>query len=130
MLSPKKVGVLIVDDVTDTRELLAEFFIHAGYHSIMASSGAAALERLTEIRADVIVTDLMMPGMGGAELVRRLQADPRLGGIPVILLTGSGRQKAIDELGEHARFVNAILVKPVKLSDLEHAIGAALAVAG
>jgi CheY-like chemotaxis protein len=125
--APAKIGVLIVDDVADTRELLAEFLMHTGYHSIMASSGAAALERLSEIRADVIVTDLMMPGMGGAELVRRLQADPKLNTIPVIVLTGSGRQKAIEELREYARFVKAILVKPVKLSELEHAIGVALA---
>jgi CheY-like chemotaxis protein len=127
---PAKLGVLIVDDVADTRELLAEYFMHAGYHSIMASSGTAALERLAEIRADVIITDLMMPGMGGAALVRGLQADPRLNTIPVIVVTGSGRQKAIDELGDDARFVKAILVKPIRLSDLEHAVNAALAEAG
>jgi twitching motility two-component system response regulator PilH len=120
-------GVLVVDDLDDTRELLAEFLMHAGYHSIMASSGVEALKRLDQIRADAIITDLMMPVMGGAELVRHIRADPRLSAIPIIVLTGSGRQKALEELGDAARHVHAVLVKPVKLSELQRALEAALA---
>jgi CheY-like chemotaxis protein len=126
MGTASKQGVLVVDDLDDTRELLAEFLMHAGYHSIMARSGAEALTRLDQIRADAVVTDLMMPVMGGAELVRRLNADPRLKAIPVIVLTGSGREKALEELGEAARHVRAVLVKPVKLSELQRALEVAL----
>ena len=127
MSSSAKLGVLVVDDLDDTRELLAEFLMHAGYHSIMAGNGDEALKRLEQIRADAIVTDLVMPGMGGAELVRRVRADPRLGKTPVIVLTGSGREQALAELGEDARGVAAILLKPVRLSDLQRALEAALA---
>jgi len=127
MSSTSKLGVLVVDDLDDTRELLAEFLMHVGYHSIMARSGLEALKRLDQIRADAIVTDLMMPDMGGAELVRRVSADPRTKSIPIIVLTGSGRQTALEELGDAARHVKAVLVKPVKLSELQHALEAALA---
>jgi CheY-like chemotaxis protein len=120
-------GVLVVDDLADTRELLAEFLMHAGYHSIMAGDGDEALKRLEQIRADAIVTDLVMPGMGGAELVRRVRADPRVKKIPVIVLTGSGREQALAELGQDAASVSAILLKPVKLSDLQQALEAVFA---
>ena len=68
-----------------------------------------------------------MPGMGGAELVRRVRADPRLKTTPIIVVTGSGRAQAIEELGDDAAGVAAILLKPVKLSDLQRALEAALA---
>jgi CheY-like chemotaxis protein len=127
MASAGTQGVLVVDDLDDTRELLAEFLMHAGYHSIMARSGVEALKRLDQVRADAIITDLMMPVMGGAELVRRVRADPRMKAIPIIVLTGSGREKAMEELGDAARHVNAVMVKPVKLGDLQRALDAALA---
>jgi len=125
--SAAKPGVLLVDDFDDTRELLAEYFMRVGYHSIMAKNGVEALERLREVRPDVIITDLMMPGMGGAELVRRVRADARIATIPIILLTGSGRAKALEEMGDDAQHLRAILLKPVKLSDLHDAVESALA---
>jgi len=121
----KRGGVLIVEDVDDTRELMAEFLMNEGYHSIMAKSGADALRRLEEIKADVIVTDLMMPEMDGAELVRRIAADARLEAIPIIIMTGSGRAKALEELGDAVRRVKMILVKPIQLGDLQRAVEAA-----
>ncbi len=101
--------------------------MRVGYHSIMAKNGVEALERLREVRPDVIITDLMMPGMGGAELVRRVRADARIATIPIILLTGSGRAKALEEMGDDAQHLRAILLKPVKLSDLHDAVESALA---
>jgi CheY-like chemotaxis protein len=124
--APKR-GVLVVEDFADTRELLAELLMKEGYHSIMASNGVEALKCLEEIHADVVVTDLVMPDLGGAELVRRMASDPRLKAIPIILLTGSGRQKALEELGERAGHVRAILTKPVKLDELLTSVEAALA---
>jgi CheY-like chemotaxis protein len=122
-----KPGILIVDDFDDTRELLAEYFMHAGYHSIMAKNGLEALERLREIRPDLIVTDLEMPGMNGAELLRSVRADPRIASVPVILVTGSGRAAVLAQLGDDAQHFRAILVKPIKLSELHSAVETALA---
>jgi len=98
-----------------------------GYHSIMASNGVEALKRLEEIHADVVITDLVMPDLGGAELVRHMANHPRMKAIPIILLTGSGRQKALEELGDRARHVRAILTKPVKVDELLTSVEAALA---
>ncbi|MDB4983486.1 MAG: two-component response regulator [Myxococcales bacterium] len=121
-----KRGVLIVDDVADTRELLAELFTHLGYHSMMANNGVEALARLREIRPDVIISDLMMEEMGGAVLIRHIDEDERLAGIPIILLTGSGKPKALEDLGAQADRVKTILTKPVSLVELQEAVGAAI----
>ena len=123
--APKR-GVLVVEDFADTRELLAELLMEEGYHSIMASNGVEALKRLEEIQADVVVTDLVMPDLGGAELVRRMASDPRMKAIPIILLTGSGREKAIEALGDRAGQVLAILTKPVQIDELLTSVEAAL----
>ena len=129
MRGTPKLSVLVVDDAEDTRELLAEYLMQAGYHSIMAANGGDALKRLAAIKPDVIVSDLRMPDMNGGELVRRVRANPDTSAIPIILLSGSGKEKALQELGEHVRDVSAIFLKPVRLADLQRAIEAALSAA-
>ncbi len=115
-------GVLIVDDHDDARELLAEFLMREGYHSIMAANGRAAVDRLAYIHPDLIITDLEMPEMDGVALVRHLRAAPALAAIPVIVLTGLDTERARQRLGELAPSVRAILRKPVKLGKMLQAI--------
>ena len=85
-----------------------------GYTVIEAPNGAVALERTEESRPDVIVTDLMMPVMGGAELIARLRADPASAAIPIVVVSATG------SLSTSADFV---LGKPFKLELLVDAVG-------
>lgn len=82
--------ILLVDDETETRELIAEHLSPVGYRIVMASSAEAALTLLDESTPDLIITDVHMTGMTGIDLCARLKADPRFQLAPVILLTGYG----------------------------------------
>ncbi len=118
----KALGVLVVDDHTDAREMLAEFLMHEGYHSIMAANGREALARLEYVQPDVIISDIEMPEMDGAELVRLLRERPHLASIPVVILTSARFPEARDRLGDVASHVRVILRKPVKLAQLLQAL--------
>ena len=89
-----KIGVLLVDDDRDVRELLAELLTQEGYHVIMAANAEEALARLETVIPDLVVSDLMMPVMDGAELLARLSNDARYAAIPTILLTATSELMA------------------------------------
>jgi len=109
---------MVVEDIDDLRELLAEVLTSEGYHAIMARTGVEALERMELVLPDLVITDLTMPEMSGGELVKRMVKTAGLRHVPVIVLTSRERKKAIEELGEAAGAVRQILRKPVNLSEL------------
>jgi CheY-like chemotaxis protein len=81
--------ILVVDDDPANRELLARRLARSGYSSAVVESGEAALDMLAERRFDLILLDLMMPGLSGLETLERLKASPRLRTIPVIMLSAA-----------------------------------------
>lgn len=82
-----KSSILIVDDAPAGRETMEALLFSPAYELHFASSGAQALEMAATIRPDLILLDVMMPGMDGFEVCRRLRADPDLAHIPIILVT-------------------------------------------
>src|SRR5689334_897283 len=80
-------SVLIVDDELIGRETVAALLMLEGYRLVFASSGAEALAQAAALRPDLILLDVMMPGMDGYEVCRRLRADAQIGEVPVIMLT-------------------------------------------
>jgi DNA-binding NtrC family response regulator len=92
----QKPKVLVVDDEANQRNALASMISGWGYETRMAADGAEALSLLNDFEASAIVTDLMMPGMDGAELLRRLkdQPDPP----PAIMLTAFGSLETAVEM--------------------------------
>lgn len=81
--------VLLVDDEFSTAEVLALLLAGDGFHVTTAANGAQALERLDEAAPDLLVTDFMMPGMNGAQLVRAIRELPRYESLPVLLISGA-----------------------------------------
>ena len=80
--------LLIVDDVPENIAILGELLRSAGYRVQVADSGRAALRRARQAqRPDLILLDVMMPGMDGYEVLRQLRESPVSRGIPVIFLT-------------------------------------------
>jgi diguanylate cyclase (GGDEF)-like protein len=79
--------VLVVDDIPDNVKLLAYELVDHGYHVLTASNGSQALTMAQSERPDVILLDIMMPGLDGIEVCRRLKADPQLRPIPVIMVS-------------------------------------------
>jgi PAS domain S-box-containing protein len=79
--------VLIIDDEEDSRVLLTHTVEEAGCRVIGASSGEEGLSLARSLHPDLISVDLLMPGLSGWELVRRIKADPELRSIPVIVVS-------------------------------------------
>ena len=88
MSTPTLGKLLIVDDETELRTALCESLAEQGYETAGFAAGQTALEALEEQDYDVLLTDLMMPGMDGVALLKEsLQIDPHLIGI---IMTGQG----------------------------------------
>jgi putative two-component system response regulator len=79
--------VLIVDDEFSGRQTLESVLEGDGYNIEMAESGMEALEKLKTIQPDIILLDVMMPGMTGFEVCQRIRSDPLVAEIPIIVLT-------------------------------------------
>jgi adenylate cyclase len=79
--------VLVVDDNAMNRDLLLRQLARTGYIVDTASDGAEALERLANRSYDVVLLDVIMPGIDGVETLRRIRADERLDDVPVLMLS-------------------------------------------
>ncbi|WP_393059145.1 response regulator transcription factor [Streptomyces sp. LN549] len=84
---PRGGRVLVVDDDPTVAEVVAGYLNGAGYEVERADDGASALERFAAHRPDLVVLDLMLPGMDGFEVCRRMRAH---GPVPVIMLSARG----------------------------------------
>jgi CheY-like chemotaxis protein len=102
--------VLIVDDYADNREMYVEYMLHKGYDVVEATNGNEAIERAFSSRLDLVVMDLSLPGIDGWEATRRLKADPRTKGIPVVVVTGHAHSEDLETA--KAAGCDAFLTKP------------------
>lgn len=89
--------VLVVDDETKNIQVVGSLLLRHGHEVIAASSGAEALEKLESAKPDLILLDLMMPGMTGFELCRILKDNPRTSDIPVIFLSAASDKALVVE---------------------------------
>jgi len=82
--------ILIIDDEHNLRKTLAEIFRASGYSTLEAPDGAQGIERLRDVKPDLIFCDWKMPAAGGEEVLRYLRNDVRFSSIPVIVITAFG----------------------------------------
>ena len=87
--------VLVVDDQAPNRRLLDAVLTPRGYRVLAASSGEEALQILQEEQADVVLLDILMPGMDGYEVCRRIRSDTATAILPVVMITASGQQEKL-----------------------------------
>jgi two-component system alkaline phosphatase synthesis response regulator PhoP len=106
---PKR--ILLIDDEDDIREIAQlSLEMMGGWQVVLANSGREGIEKAQTDEPDVILLDVMMPGLDGLATFQRLQADPVTQRIPVILLTAkvqSPDQRTFDQLG-----VSGLITKP------------------
>lgn len=81
--------VLVVDDDVNVRDVVRRYLEHAGYRVALAGTGEQALQLAEEADPDLVVLDLMLPGMDGFEVCRRLR---QRGQVPVVMLTARGEE--------------------------------------
>lgn len=103
--------ILVVDDVHANRKLLEDRLTAEYFEVITATNGVDALDICSRAQCDVVILDVMMPGLDGFEVCRRLKADPKTHHIPVIIVT------ALDQPSDRLRGLEAgaddFLTKPV-----------------
>ena len=87
--------VLVVDDLDANRRLLDAVLAPRGYRVVPAASGEEALELLQGELPDVVLLDIVMPGLDGYEVCRRIRADERTAVLPVVMITASGQQEKV-----------------------------------
>jgi len=108
--------ILVVDDVALNVKLLADLLTVKGYRTSTATSGAEALAAIAAEPPDLVLLDVMMPGMSGYDVCRAIRADPAQAMLPVVLVT------ALDPAEERAKGLDAgaddFLSKPVSQSEL------------
>jgi CheY-like chemotaxis protein len=106
--------ILLVEDDPAIRDSLAECLAIEGYAVESVTNGLEALRRLARApRPGLVLADLAMPVMGGAELLKRLRADPALSGMPVVLMTAALPPGEAGVVG-----ADGYLAKPFEIEEL------------
>lgn len=116
---------LVVDDSATARAFVKATLTRAGLQVLEAGSGPEALSILGVQTVDVVISDVVMPDMDGYELVRRIRKDPRIGAMPVLLLTSRG--DVADKIAGFEAGADDYMVKPFEPAELEVRVKALLA---
>jgi DNA-binding response OmpR family regulator len=114
-------AILLIDDDKTLLELLAEHLRNTGYRPVMAEGGAEGLRLAIEVAPDLIVLDVMMPGLDGWEVCRQVRASST---VPIIMLTAKGEE--FDKLQGFHLGVDDYVTKPFSFAELTARVGAVL----
>jgi CheY-like chemotaxis protein/MinD-like ATPase involved in chromosome partitioning or flagellar assembly len=120
--------VLIVDDSLDVVKMVGLMLQGQGYEILAAQSGAQALMKAQSDNPDVIILDVMMPGIDGYEVCRRLRADPATAHIPILMFTA--KSTLGDKVAGFEAGADDYLTKPIRPADLIARLEAVLLRAG
>ena len=108
--------VLVVDDSPTDLHILSGFLVDNGFTPVTASSGEEAIDKARLERPDLILMDIVMPGMNGFEATRTLTRDPKTSHIPIVMISSKGQDT--DKLWGKRQGAIDYLVKPVQESSL------------
>jgi len=114
--------ILVIDDERVIRELMREILAHAGHETVGAETAADALELLDDPDISLIVSDIVMPGLTGLELLDEVRK--RRPSLPVVLVTGAGTYENLSQAV--ARGAQGLVIKPFSHADLQGAVASAL----
>ncbi len=118
------VTVLVVEDTPSEMELMSHYLREGGFSVIAAPSGQEGMDQAIAQQPDVIVTDVVMPGISGFELCRKLKRNPQTQAVPVVIC--SSKKQRIDRLWGMKQGATAYLTKPYTRDQLVQAIRTAL----
>jgi phosphate regulon transcriptional regulator PhoB len=116
--------VLVVEDETDIRDLIVLHLSREGFRCRTASDGIDALAEVRSSHPDLVVLDLMLPGLGGLEVCRRLRAEPATASLPVIMLTAKADE--VDRVVGLELGADDYVVKPFSPKELVARVRAVL----
>ena len=111
---------MIIEDEPDAAELFAEMMRLNGYRVLKTYSGTPAMTLIAQERPDVLILDIMMPGVSGLDILHAMRGDPSLAAIPVVVVSAKATPADI-ESGLQAG-ASIYLTKPVSYNDLKNAV--------
>ncbi len=114
--------ILIVEDNEHTRDIFRTTLEHAGYEVVEASDGEQALERVREMRPDLVLMDFAMPRLDGLSCLRILKAEAATEPIPIIAVTAHGEMEFRIEASLAG--CDGFLAKPVEPTEMVRAVEA------
>ena len=123
-MGPKANLMLIIDDNVEFSTMVSDYFTDLGFTVEIAGDGREGLLKAKAIRPDIILCDVMMPDIGGIEVIRNLQTDDDTRGIPVLVITGSFFDKNMSELFMQEANCREFMSKTVELSYLQKKVEA------
>ncbi|MBD3332742.1 response regulator [candidate division GN15 bacterium] len=100
--------VMVVDDEPEITEIVETFLTDAGYTVMVENSSAQAVEKAKAFKPDVILLDIMMPGVDGYDVCQQLKQTPEFAGTPIIFLTGKDRN---DDMGRSFKSGGDMFIK-------------------
>lgn len=123
-----QVTILVVDDNRDNVEILRAFLESRNYRVVSASDGKSALARLEETRPDLVLLDVMMPGMDGWQVCRTIKNHPDFAATRVVMVTAKGGFE--DKVEGMRSGADDYVVKPIDLRELAEKVERNLAAGG
>ena len=112
-------GMLLIDDDDDFKDMLSYYFMDThGYKVEKAGNGRDGIQKAKVFQPDIILLDVMMPDMGGIEVLRELQVEPETRDIPVIVLTASAFDAKMSDLFKQESNCREFLAKNGDISVL------------
>ena len=100
--------VLVIDDEPEITDIVETFLTESGYVVEVENSSASALEKAKKIKPDLVLLDIMMPGLDGYDVCQEFKKDSDLAHIPVIFLTGKDRS---DDMGRSFKSGGDMFIK-------------------
>lgn len=115
--------ILVVDDVADNSFFLQTLLEYEGYQVDVADSGREALVKIESAPPDLVLLDIMMPGMNGYEVAHQIRQNHQLNSVPILFVTGYDSPAATIADPVH---VTGVIRKPVEVDSLVMQVQAAL----
>lgn len=116
-----KKRILVVDDEPYVLRVIQMKLENAGYQVETVGDGISAWEKIQIDKPDMLITDIVMPGLNGYELIRKVRSEPETRELPVLMLTGRGQD--VDELKGYEAGVDKFLTKPFSPKELLSIVG-------
>jgi len=113
--------ILVVDDEKGIVDILRRFLAQEGFDVLTATDGGKALQIAKEFVPDLIILDIMMPGVGGGEVAEGIKEDAKLKDIPIVFLTGLVSDNESSNYNENSKG-RIILSKSLEISEQVKAI--------
>jgi DNA-binding response OmpR family regulator len=111
--------ILVIEDDDATRDLLRQILEELNVRVLLEARGEVGLERARDEHPNLVLVDLILPGLDGAAVVRALKSDPATSGTKVIVMSGGGHA---DRVRAQQAGCDAFVAKPFDLDDLESTI--------